>query len=336
MPLRCTAVAIGLLAIGVLPPASARLAADQNTAPIFQFRVDGMWLNLHSFLYVLSRDAAEMPDRTRSAVAMAPGDQNRGLATLDEARRESWRDAVRTYGRGLGRLDAIFDESLVEATNALVRAGSGPLDSPALNDETRAALERAAPIYRAVWWPRHREANQAWVGAVTPALERHGAEVLAFITQVYGEAWPEAGYPVNVSSYANWAGAYSTAGNLLVVSSLAPTVAGMPGLEITFHEAMHQWDSAIDRALAAASRTVGVEVPGDLSHAMIFYTAGEAVRRAVPGYVPYAEVNGMWGRRMGAFKPALDEAWLPWLDGTGTREAALVGILEHLRDPASR
>ena len=36
----------------------------------------------------------------------------------------------------------------------------------------------------------------------------------------------------------------------------------------------------------------------------------------------------IWKGRMGAFKPALDAHWKPYLDGKGTLEDALLGLLE--------
>jgi hypothetical protein len=60
-------------------------------------------------------------------------------------------------------------------------------------------------------------------------------------------------------------------------------------------------------------------------------TAGEAVRRVVPGHVPYAEAKGLWRGRPGAFKPALEAVWLPFLDGQGTRDAAFQEVLRRLQ-----
>ena len=45
------------------------------------------------------------------------------------------------------------------------------------------------------------------------------------------------------------------------------------GLEMVFHEALHQWDPQTFAALAAQARKLNVTVPGDLPHAMIFFTA---------------------------------------------------------------
>jgi hypothetical protein len=44
----------------------------------------------------------------------------------------------------------------------------------------------------------------------------------------------------------------------------------------------------------------------------------------------YAEVNGIWRGRMGAYKAILDEAWKPYLDGRGTLDAALREIAARL------
>jgi hypothetical protein len=305
--------------------------AGRQSAPPFRFDADNLWMSLHHFLYVLGRDAAEMPDRARAAVAGAPADQTLGLATLTPDERVVWLDAVRAYAGGLSRRDAVFDAPLVSVTRALAGAGArSASELTGVPDETRAILARVEPLYRRAWWPAHQRANSEWAAAMQPLIDRYGAEVLTFVTRAYSSSWPADGYPVNVVPYANWAGAYSTTGDLLVLSSLTQALGGPSGLEILFHEAMHQWDEEVDRALKAAGERAGVEVPGNLSHALIFYTAGEAVRRAVSGHVPYAEANGIWLRGMGPFKPAIEAGWRPWLDGRGTRDQALATVLARL------
>lgn len=216
-------------------------------------------------------------------------------------------------------------ESPNRAKDAPTLAGAGA----AIDAATRATLERAA-IYRKAWWPAHRAANRAWQASTQALVDRHGATVLAFLTKVYGLAWPAGGYPVHLAVYANWTGAYSTSGNLLVVSTGRDSgTHGLHGLEIAFHEGMHQWDDVVIAALRAQARRLGSEAPPeDLSHAIIFYTAGESVRRVAPDHVPYAQAFGIWNRGLGALKPSLDASWKPYLDGRSTRGeafAALVG-----------
>jgi len=90
---------------------------------------------------------------------------------------------------------------------------------------------------------------------------------------------------------------------------------------------MHQWDEGVQAALSAAANRAARRVPGGLSHAMVFYTAGEAVRHAIPDHVPYADKYGIWNRGLASFKTPLDEIWKPYLDGKGTRDAALTALL---------
>jgi hypothetical protein len=142
---------------------------------------------------------------------------------------------------------------------------------------TIARLERVAPIYRKAWWPAHRAANRAWQTEIAALVDRHGAAILAFLTHAYGMAWPRDGYPVHLSAYANWAGAFSTRGNLLIVSTLDAGTRGDNGLETVFHEGMHQWDSEVFTLLRTQARAIDKLVPNFLSHALIFYTAGAAV-----------------------------------------------------------
>jgi hypothetical protein len=320
------------LSLAVLLATTPALGQPRAASPIFTFHTDEFWLNLHQFLYVLGRHQAGTPDRTRRAVAGAPVEAEKGLAALSADDQRRWRDAVAFYANGPGQQDAVFDRPLIAIAHALVQAGGSPnLAEAGIDQELRKSLEAAAPLYRKTWWTAHREANERWAVEIGSLVEQHGAAMLAFVSRAYQLPWPPAGYPVRVTAYANWAGAFSTEGNLLLISSLDPGTRGLPGLEITFHEAMHQWDEAVDAALRSAATKQNRTVPGQLSHAMIFYTAGEATRSIAPGYVPYAEANGIWRRGMGEFKPALDQAWKPYLDGKETRARALEALIARVR-----
>jgi hypothetical protein len=306
----------------------ALVLAAQTPSPTFRFETDGFWLNLHHFLYVLGRVEAKMPDITREAVAGAPADEAAGLKTLSDTERRIWREAVTTYAGGLSKLDTVFDRPLYDVANAVRRASADRAAATLQIDVSVAeALDRAAPIYRKVWWPQHREANRRWLAAMQDPLKRYGPQMLAYVTRVYQEPWMNGGFPVNISGWSNWAGAYSTYDSLLVVASLSPGNEGLYGFEITFHEAMHQWDEEIDARLLKLARANKLKFNDLLSHAMIFYTTGEAMKTVVPSHVPYAVNAGIWKGRMGVFKPALDAHWKPYLDGKTSLDEALLGLL---------
>jgi hypothetical protein len=308
----------------------AMALAAPTSSPIFRFETDGFWLNLHHFLYVLGRAQAGMPDAKRSAVARAPADQAEGVKGLSESDRQVWADAVAFYANGLSKQDIVFDQPLIGVTHAMRVPPNATATALKVDAELRATLERAAPIYRRVWWPRHLKANNDRAIEFAALLADHGAAVRAYITKAYQERWPADGHPINFSGYANWAGAYSTAGDLIVISSLDQSVAGPLGLESMFHEAMHQWDQPMLGRLSRLAKEFQTPPPRPgITHALIWYTAAEAVRSVIPTHRGYAEAGGMWNQQgLASFKAGLDTYWKPYLDGKSTLDAALVGLLK--------
>jgi len=304
-------------------------AQPKPAGKIFIYHTDEFRLNLHHFLYVLGRAQNKTTDSSREAVINAPADQDKGLATLSEAERKVWNESVSAYAAGLSKKDIVFDDPLPEMTKALAQAGEAhSLTGTQIDPATAAILQRAEPIYRRVWWPAHKRANRAWRESIQKLVDRHGPKVLSFITRAYGFSWPEAGYAVHISGYTNWAGAYSTKGYLLVLSSLSEGERGLYGLETIFHEAMHQWDPQMFDAIRTQARLNNKLVPRGLSHALIFFTAGEAIRYVAPEHVPYAEKFGVWQRGLMEFKQALEQTWQPYLNGKGTRDEALAELVK--------
>jgi hypothetical protein len=318
-----------VIAILLLLSTYAVVPASKPSKTIFIFHPDEFWLNLHHFLYVLGRAQNKTSDASREAVIGAPADQEKGLAALSASERNVWNEAVSAYAAGNSKKDLIFDKPLTELTKAIAQAGDArSLDAAGIDSVTAAVLQRAAPVYRKAWWPKHQSANRAWVSAMQRYVDQHGPTVLNFITRAYRFTWPEAGYAVHLSAFSNWAGAYSTEVGVLVISSLNEGNQGPYGLETLFHESMHQWDSQVFDALRTQARANDKLVPRGLSHALIFFTAGEAVRRVIPGHVPYAEKFGVWQRGMMQFKAPIEQTWKPYLDGKGTRDEAFLELIK--------
>jgi hypothetical protein len=139
-----------------------------------------------------------------------------------------------------------------------------------------------------------------------------------------------------MSAFANFGGAYSVAGGaaFLVFSSMTDQNAGLHGFEIVVHEGMHQWDQLLGGTLAAQARARNVTVPRDLTHAMIFFTAGEAVRRLGPNYIPVADAVGVWKLKLSGatlpaerLRPILEDVWKPYMNGRGSRDEALGALV---------
>ena len=136
-------------------------------------------------------------------------------------------------------------------------------------------------------------------------------------------------------AYANWQGAFSYTGELMVLSSNANAQnEGWYPLESVFHEAMHQWDDRVDQALRVQAAGQGVAVAQDLSHVLLFYTVGYVIDQRHPGYEPLIDAANIWrGTLSGAttpvarLRPQLEGAWKAYIEGKGTRDEAFAAMV---------
>ncbi len=311
---------------------AATLTMPAVPAPLFTFQA-GFWNNLHHFLYVLGRAQNGTPDSRRDAVVKAPSDLD-GLGTRPEAERRAWTEAVRFYAAGPSRQDLVFDNNAVSVTRAIADAPDGSdLSGLGLDPQLTETLLHAAPVYRAVWWPRHARANADRQRELTAELAAYGDAAVKRLTSLYGTSWPARPRVVNLAAYTNWAGAYSTDGGLIEFASTDPALGHDDGLETLLHESSHQWDEEIDGRLRRIADSRGLTLPRDLSHMLIFYTSGEIVRELIPAHVPYAVKNGVWDR--GSFrgmKAVLEKYWQPYIDGRSSFDDAIVAVCRS-KDP---
>jgi hypothetical protein len=308
-------------------PGPQAASARAGQAPIFVFE-SRFWPNLHHFLYVLGRAESGSPDRTREAVLGAPLD-TAGFGALPDAERRAWRELVTYYARKVSTSE-IGSGPLVPHNYVLALGDDEALPPDALPAGLRDALLRAAPIYRANWWARHDAGNRAWQAGLQLLIERHGDRIAREMARAFRtEGEPQV--PVQIVRWAMWAGAYMTEDPTLVhMSSAYAGHEGSGGLEMAYHEAGHALivpvvDAALRREASAQGRRVSV---WDLSHAILFNTAGHATRLAVPGHVHYTQQWGLDKRGpMGTYLALVRGHWAEYLRGDQTFEAAITALV---------
>ncbi len=255
-----------------------------------------------------------------------------GIGALSDADRRRWNDAIAYYSITIAKQDFIFDSAAVRTNNRIAELEDAPsLRASGLDTSLVRVLDEAAPIYRATWWPRHRAEDRAWIAAITPLLARYDDSLSASMSWAFREPWPREPIRVDVSAYANWAGAYTTERpSRITVSSTAADYRGTNALEMLFHEAMHTMDFVVDSALTAAAARSGKKVTYDATHAVIFYTAGYEVQRLIPVHQPYGYAQGIWSGPLGRYEPALVRWWRPYLDHKIDFSEAVRGIVDSL------
>jgi hypothetical protein len=308
------------------------------------------WVNLHHFLYQWARQEA-----ARSAQRWPPSvdvPERRDVEVLPPPHQHPWRAALDLYQRQVTIRDLVFDPVLNMLRHRLTRMDRVDAEtSPILVSNAMGALRAVMPIYRAHWWEAHDSANRRWIAQVLSQLADAEAWLATRLAQVYGGHWPAEPIRVDLSAYASWHGAYTTAAQIhapphITISSTDPANRDGGALETLFHEASHvmaSWigprgaEGPLEEVLAAAYRVRRETPPPDLGHVIIFYTVGELTRQCLhargrPGYEPYADRQGLYARSLTwtVYRHVLAKHWQPYLDGTVDRTTALQRLVEEL------
>lgn len=204
-------------------------------------------------------------------------------------------------------------------------------------------LRAAAPAYRTCRWEERDAANRAWIAELASRLERHDAAIAERLERWLGASWRELPIPVDVVETVGWSGANTIGGpeTHIQITGEHPSYRGDAALEMVFHEASHELLSPRGGPLMSEVRRLagelGVEPHRALWHGLLFTAAGEAARQALaaagePGYVPYAQVNGVFRGDWAPMLAPLEAHWLPHLRGETDRETALRGLLTALAE----
>lgn len=302
------------LAAWLLFPAAALGQAQEQAAFRFQ---SGFWINLHHFLYRQAFDSAA----DKSAASMPSA----------RAQDEAWNRALDYYQTAFAGKD-LLQRDMAIIKNALSNAGNAAsLKVAGLDADLTAALEAAAPAYRARW-REHDLRNRAWIRRLRPLLAEHDRVLKGRLSSAYATAWPERAIRADVVFHANWAGAYTTLyPTRITIASNDPDESAAESLEILFHEASHALIGKIRKAIGEQARSIGRLLPRKtLWHAVLFYTTGEIVRRRISGYTPYALRHGLWERAWPDHLDVLEAAWRPYLDGDRELDAAIRELVAGL------
>lgn len=307
---------------------------------LFDFH-SGFWINLHHFLYLEA--ASGKPSKGPHPAIVSEADTET-LNSLGPVERSAWSEAVSYYAESVVQRDLLFDQNMGVIKNQL-EDGDPSTDLANVNIPAawRTVLLKAAPIYRKYWWKRHDAQNREWMAHLKPLVDTHGQTLKDSLVRIYETPWPGQPVRVDVAVYASQFGAYTTnEPTRPTISSTDPANQGAAALEIVFHETSHgMMDTVMDAIRAAetnlnAHHTNGAFHTSTLWHAVLFYTAGELVSERIPGYVPYADKNGLWTRAWpGPDRSLIEQDWKPHIDGAAPLPSAITKLVEDLARASS-
>ncbi|MGC1484332.1 MAG: hypothetical protein WA789_11105 [Candidatus Acidiferrum sp.] len=346
---------------------SQEFSSTYGPLPVFELH-SGFWINLHHTLYYEAKQRGIPPP---AAPRASVGPQLKlkttkdAATTLTSAEQIAWSTAVAYYAANYADKDLLFNTDLIllknqledfEDCDELSGAHKKTCDAGLPPGVTR-VLDAAAPVYRAHLWPDQDRANRRWIARVAPLVIEQGVGVSQRLADVYQTKWPKEKIRVDVSAYANSAGAYTTLDPLRVtISSTDPRNQGDEAFEVLFHEASHGIAEPVQQAIIRECRQRGKAIPRDLWPALILYTTGEVIQpllttpsketqdgqdSANPGvdgapaapretHLPYTVREGLSQRGWNDYYQLLIRFWQPYLDSRSTFDDAIARMVSAL------
>ncbi len=292
-----------------------------------------------------------MPEPPAASLSRGPaGSGEVSLGALTPKEQQAWTAALDYYARDLAGRDLLFNGDMVNIKDRLadletcadLSGRSSPQCASGLREEQVAVLEHAAAVYRARWWPEHDRSNRSWIAGVTPLVRQLGGPLGQRLSDTYRADWPPGALRVDAVIYGGPFGAYTSLDPPRVtISSTDPRNQGPSALEVLFHEASHALAGAVRDAIARECRMRSKPIPRDLWHALLFYTTGEMVKRALSApegtgsrgsgaYTPYAYRYGLYARGWSTYQRVLERYWQPYLDGKVAFDTAVARLVSAL------
>jgi hypothetical protein len=126
-------------------------------------------------------------------------------------------------------------------------------------------------------------------------------------------------------------------GVITTMSSRDAGYQGLRALEMLLHESSHAvvgpFRGTVASAIAGSSKRLGVRVPHDLWHAVLFATSSELTRRLLVdrGAVDYVPSSvDLFTRAWPMYRKPVEQHWYAYLNGEGTLEEAIDKIVAEI------
>jgi hypothetical protein len=202
--------------------------------------------------------------------------------------------------------------------------------------------EAAAPAFSACRWSALDGKNRHWIGALVPRLAAYEQTIASRLEALYQKRWTGLPIRVDVVETVDWSGANTIilepgGGHILVSNEN-----DLPhALEVVFHEASHllmDRRDPVQEALEGAAKSLGVELPADLWHVVLFYMTGETVSEILdaagePGYTPMLDEIAARNRRWDGYRKLIAGVWPAYMQGTQPLTDAAADLVRALPQP---
>lgn len=239
-----------------------------------------MWMNLHHFFYEQASHQ-QLNKLKEDGLAFIDIGDSLKLSELSVQEKMIFDKGVEFYTKN------IIDQELLNSGRIFRWLQSQP-SSENIIDTTYSArftevLNRLKLLYENHFWEKHQKQNSDLLNNFIELIEKTESDVISKMEHLSGSEWTD-GVRIDLTTYGNWASAYSPSLDNIVISSIDPVMNSTIFIEFVFHESSHLLflrKSPFRIELFEKSKELEVELPRHLWHASMFYLSGLATKNVL-------------------------------------------------------
>ncbi len=235
------------------------------------------WVNLHHFLFERASHQQHTKLSEDGLNFLDIGEQN-VLGNLSQEEQKTLEDCIKFY-----RKEVIGQELL--HSGRVLKWLQKHKENEVITDTTfskkfTSILNKINKLYTEKLWPIHKKHNTFILAKHLHFIKSIESKVIHDLEHVSGIKWSKL-VRVDITTYGNWASAYSPANDNIVVSTIDPLMQTSVFIEFVFHEGSHLLflrNSPFRKKLFETAKTQDIAYPKQLWHAAMFYLCGLSVK----------------------------------------------------------
>lgn len=289
---------------------------------------NNFWINQHHFLY-------KMAEWVKKAQLDTPSDDE-VFKKLQEREKKIVNECIQFYLDQVIDKNLLFSKEMYELKRTLINfSEQDQLTNDSIAARQIEVLHAFRPVYKAHFWEKHSRRNLEVVNNNLERIKRFENRVFDRLAQLSQSQWPDGKIRVDLTYYADWAGAY-TSNRPTTHAVISTETEGPEGdwVETVFHESAHSLIHAnrgtVAELIKKSALALDKDPPRGLWHSIQFYFVGRVVQDLLKAegveYKQYMVREDVFSRHY----PALAEILEPYVMGEGTLEEAVWGLVERL------
>lgn len=259
---------------------SQALSGKIKESQHFAFYSD-YWINLHHFLYQMAKGDQKKHLQEDGNALIDIGD-NGIIRVLSNEETSLLHTAVKYYRENLISKSLLFQLDSMRLWLQQHEAGR-PISDTSYSAAFTQVLNDFIPVYSSRFWENHDAQNRKILDLYFETILDLEGPVTTRLGELAGLEWPDTVFRVDLTTYANWAGAYTQEHPTInvFISTLDPLSDDPAFVETVFHEGSHiifSRFSAFRSDIFHMSKAMDIEFPKHLWHASQFYLCGRLVQ----------------------------------------------------------